>query len=158
MITTATARSFGRIDEATAAQVADLWNAAYPTMRAILTGRIDSYRTQIRDEAWIVDPSRPNADVLQAYAPSEAKVRRGLKRMEELRRDLGQLDRGTYRACTRSPGGFDLTSAYWAVRYVLNASSNSTRDLASVYHLAAVLSRISDAQAREWASAQPQSA
>ena len=37
MLTTATVRSHGRTDDTTAGLIADLWNTAYPTLRAIAT-------------------------------------------------------------------------------------------------------------------------
>lgn len=152
MTTTATIRDHGRIDDNTATRINDRWNAAYPTMRAIATGRINNYRHQIRNEAWKVDPNHPHAEALQAYTPSEATLRRRLANLEDLRRALGQLDRGTHRACTRSPGGFSINSAYAAVRALLNATSLNDPDLAAVYDLAAVLATATDEWRRDMAA------
>lgn len=152
MTTAATIRNHGRIDDTTATRIATLWNAAYPTMRAIATSRIDAYRRQIRDEAWKVDPNHPRADILQAYAPTEATLRRRLSNLETLRRVLGQLDRGTHRACTRSPGGFSVLSAYSAVRALLGATSVNDHGLAAVYQLAAVLAEAAEERHRELAA------
>lgn len=139
MLTAATVRAHGEIDDATATRIADLWNAAYPVMRAIATARIDSYRCQIRDEAWRIDPDHPHADVLRAYTPTEAQLRRRLKNAEALRLVLGQLHRGTHRACTRSPGGFSRHAAYSAVRALLDRTSSNDEGLSAVYRLAAEL-------------------
>lgn len=144
MLTAATARAHGRVDDATATRIVDLWNTAYPAMRAIATDRIDAYRRQIRDEAWRIDPDHPHADVLRAYTPTEAQLRRRLKNAEELRRVLGQLDRGTHRACTRSPGGFTVRAAYSAVRALLKVTGLNEQGLSAVYRLAAELADAAD--------------
>ncbi|WP_255951593.1 hypothetical protein [Streptomyces odontomachi] len=144
MLTTATVRDHGHIDEATATRIAELWNATYPTMRAVATARISAYRTQVAEKAWEVDPNHPHADDLRAFLPTEAKTRRRLKNAETLRRELGQLDRGTHRACTFSPGGFSVFSAYAAVRRLLAATSLNDHGLAAVYGLAAALADASD--------------
>lgn len=149
MLTAATARAHGRIDDTTATRIADLWNAAYPTMRATVTARIDAYRGQIREQAWHVDPDHPHADVLRAYTPTEAQLRRRLKNAEALRRQLGQLDRGTHRACTRSPGGFTVLAAYSTVRALLKTTGLNDEGLAAVYRLAAVLADAADDLHRE---------
>jgi hypothetical protein len=148
MLTTATARNHGHTDEPTATRITTLWNAAYPTMRTIATSRITAYRQQIQDRVWDIDPTQPNADILRAYTPTEAKLHRRLKNTEGLRRTLHQLDRGTHRACTRSPGGFSTLSAYAAVRALLNATSLNDHDLAAVYQLAAVLAEAADERHR----------
>lgn len=146
MTTIATVRDTGQLDDTTAADIANRWNAAYPTMRTILTASINGLRDRIRREGWTQD-ALPKGD----WGSSKdlgAKV----ARLENLRRSLGQLDRGTYRGCTRSPGGFSPVSAYWAVRDVLAATSISDRNLAAVYELAAILSFASDARQRELAA------
>ncbi|GAA3312105.1 hypothetical protein GCM10020295_83050 [Streptomyces cinereospinus] len=61
-------------------RIADRWNAAYPAMRTILDTVIQAQRAA----------QQPTVDVA---------------RLERVRRELGQQDRGTFRACTRSPGG-----------------------------------------------------
>lgn len=155
MLTAATARSHGRIDDTTATRIADLWNAAYPTMRATVTGRIDAYRGQIRDESWQIDPDHPHADVLRAYTPTEAQLRRRLKNAEELRRVLGQLDRGTHRACTRSPGGFSVLAAYSAVRSLLKVTGLNDEGLSAVYRLAAELADAADDLHRQMRATTP---
>jgi hypothetical protein len=152
VITTATVRGAGSLDDTSAAQIADLWNAAYPTMRTIVTGRISSDRGLIRDEAWKVDASHPQTEVLRTFAPSEKDLRARLERMERLRLVLGQLDRATYRGCTRSPGGFSPLGAYRSVRSLLGATTVNDHDLASVYELAAALARASDDWHREMAA------
>jgi hypothetical protein len=122
-----------------AAEIAGLWNDAYPVMRKIATSYVDSMRDYVEREGWVVDPGHPHAEVLQAYATPEGKARRKLKYGEELRRELGQLDRGTHRPCTRSPGCFSVTAAYSRVRGLLGISSLSTPGMGSVYRLAAAL-------------------
>lgn len=145
----ATARSHGRTDNTTAALITDLWNAAYPTMRTIATNRINAYRRQIHDQVWNIDPNEPNADILRAYTPTETAIRRSLKDIEDLRRILGQLDRGTHRACTRSPGGFSTLSAYAAIRCLLAATTLNDHGIADIYRLAAVLSEAVEQRHRE---------
>ncbi|MGW1744519.1 hypothetical protein ACWCRD_02655 [Streptomyces sp. NPDC002092] len=152
MTTTATIRSHGRLDSTVAARIADHWNAAYPTMRALATDRINAYRQQVRDEAWKVDPAHPHAEAIQAFTPTEATIRRRLANLETLRRTLGQLDRGTHRACTRSPGGFSVLAAYTAVRALLGATSVNDEGLAAVYQLAAVLAEAAEERHRELAA------
>lgn len=149
MLTTATVRGFGHIDDSTAAGIAELWNAAYPIMRGIATSRVNAYRQQIKNEAWRIDPNHPRADILRPFLPTEAGVRRKLKDAEALRRMLGQLDRGTHRACTRSPGGFSAFAAYNAVRALLKATTVNDRGLAAVYRLASALADAGDQRHRE---------
>lgn len=43
MLTAATIRSHGRVDDTTATRIADLWNAAYPVMRESATARVDAF-------------------------------------------------------------------------------------------------------------------
>jgi hypothetical protein len=155
MTTAAAVRANGRLDETTATRIADLWNAAYPAMREIATAHVDAYRQQVREEVWNVIPSGPNADAVRAFTPTEAAVRRRLKRVEELRLVLGQLDRGTHRACTRSPGGFSAFAAYRAVRAFLDATTINDRGLAAVYQLAAALAEAADELHREWTARTP---
>lgn len=150
MPTAATIRSTGRIDDATAIRIADHWTAAYPVMREIVTARITAYRQQISDEAWQVDPTHPQADVLRAHTLTEAQLVRRLKGVEALRLELGQLDRGTHRACTRSPGGFSAGAAYRSVRNLLSIAGLNDHGLAPVYRLAAVLAEAADELHREW--------
>ncbi|GGS47989.1 hypothetical protein [Streptomyces violaceus] len=146
MTTIATVRDTGQLDDTTAADIANRWNAAYPTMRTILTTSINSIRDRIQREGWNL------ADLPKSDQGSSKDLGAKVARLEGLRRSLGQLDRGTYRGCTRSPGGFSPVSAYWAVRDVLAATSISDRNLAAVYELAAILSFVSDARQRELAA------
>jgi hypothetical protein len=140
MLTAELVHETGHFSYADAEHLADLWNRAYPVMRQIATLYIEGQRAYIEREGWVIDPAHPHAEVLQA----EKKVRRKLKLAEELRRDLGQLDRGTHKMCTRSPGGFTVTGAYMAVRNLLNISSLSSEGLASVFRLAAELAEAED--------------
>ncbi|WP_405960772.1 hypothetical protein OG235_27800 [Streptomyces sp. NBC_00024] len=155
MLTAATARSHGRLDDTTATHIADLWNTAYPVMRALATARIDAYRRQISEQAWHIDPNHPHADVLRAYTPTEAQLQRRLKNAEALRLTLGQLDRGTHRACTRSPGGFSVLAAYSAVRALLKTTSLNDEGLSAVYRLAAALADAADDLHRELRATTP---
>jgi hypothetical protein len=143
----------GHFSYADAEHLADLWNRAYPVMRQIATLYIEGMRAYIEREGWVIDPAHRHAEVLQAYTTPEKKARRKLKLAEELRRDLGQLDRGTHKLCTRSPGGFTVTGAYMAVRNLLNISSLSSEGLASVFRLAAELAeaeeRVNEAR-KKW--------
>ncbi|MGH8966331.1 MAG: hypothetical protein ACRDXB_13525, partial [Actinomycetes bacterium] len=86
-------------------------------------------------------------------ATPEKKAHRKLKLAEDLRRDLGQLDRGTHKPCTRSPGCFSVTAAYMAVRNLISLSSLNSEGMASVYRLAAELAeaeeRVNEAR-KEW--------
>lgn len=129
----------GRFSYADAERVSDLWIRAYPVMREITTTRIAGLRASIETRSWEIDPNHPHAEVLRQYASSEQKLRRRLKLTEDLRRILGQLDRGTHKLCTRSPGSWSVTGAYMAVRQLLNCTSLSQEGLGDVYRLAAVL-------------------
>lgn len=143
MLTAATVRDTGKLDGTTAADIAGLWNNAYPTMRAILTDTITGLRNRIRRDGW-THHVLPESDW-----GSDKDLGAVLARQNGLRLRLGQLDRGTYRGCTRSPGGFSPLHAYWAVREVLASTSVNDRDLSGVYELAALLSRYSDNWHRE---------
>lgn len=134
------------------ADITDLWNAAYPTMRAIATSRITGCRGQIADRVWDIDPANPNAEILRAYTPTEAKLRRRLKNTETLRRTLHQLDNGTHRPCTQSPPAFSPLAAYSAVRAFLGTTGINDRGLADVYQLAAVLAEAAEERCRELAA------
>lgn len=74
------------------------WATTYPHMRAILDAVIRANR----------GADHPHVDV---------------PRLERVRRDLGQLDRGTYRPCTQSPPAWCPTSAFGLVRAVANVTS-----------------------------------
>ncbi|MCZ4509946.1 hypothetical protein O3Q52_17425, partial [Streptomyces sp. ActVer] len=133
------------------ADIAALWAAAYPTMRAIATRRITAYRRQIADRVWDIDPTNPNAEIIRAYTPTEAKLHRRLKNTEVLRRTLHQLDNGTHRPCTQSPPSFSPLAAYTAVRAFLNTTGLNDHGLADVYRLAAVLAEAAEERYRELA-------
>lgn len=144
---TATARAHGVLDDKSAQDLADQWNAAYPTMRRILNASINGLRARIEREEWTAARLRPEDH------GSSRDLSAQLARMEGLRRGLGQLDRGTYRGCTRSPGGFSPTSAYWSVRHFLEVTTIGDRGLSPVYELAAHLAFIDDSFARQRAAA-----
>lgn len=134
------------------ADVADLWSAAYPTMRATTTSRITAYRQQIEDRVWDIDPANPNAELIRAYTPTEAKLHRRLKNAETLRRTLHQISSGTHRPCTQSPPAFSPFAAYDAVRDFLRTGSANDRGLGDVYRLAAVLAEAVEERCRELAA------
>lgn len=143
----------GHFSYADAEHLADLWNRAYPAMRQIITRYIESQREYIERRGWVIDPNHPHAEVLQERATPERKARYRLKLSEELRRDLGQLDRGTHKPCTRSPGCFSVTAAYMAVRSLISHSSLNSEGLADIYRLAAELAeaeeRVNEAR-KKW--------
>ena len=134
----------GALCYAEADVLADLWNRAYPTMRKIATSYVLQMRVQIDGRAWEVDPSHPAAETLRKMVSSEARLRRKLRYAEDLRRQLGQLDRAAHKPCTRSPGTFTVTGAYMAVRSLLGITSLSTENLALVYKLAATLAELEE--------------
>lgn len=139
MLTPELVHETGFFSYADAEHVADLWNRAYPAMRKISTGYIEGRRKYIEQKGWVIDPSHPRAEMLQAYAVPEGKARRKLKLAEDLRRDLGQIDRGTHRPCTMSPACFSVTAAYMAVRNLVSLTSLSSEGLPSIYRLLAEL-------------------
>lgn len=90
------------------------WPELYPRMRKILDTVIKGQRTA----------RRPTLDV-----PSLVHVRR----------DLGQLDRGTYQTCTRLPGGWSSFAAFRLVREVITVTPLGHPDAAAILRLAADL-------------------
>lgn len=94
--------------------VEELWPAAYPAMRA----RLD--------------------DVIRSRRALSADVTRYV----ELRRALGQLDRGTYKACTRSPGVDPTESPLTTMsllRKMLDLVPVGSPDAPVLYRLASVV-------------------
>lgn len=132
MTTTEAIRSNPLIDEATAVRLAALWNAAYPGMRELLTTVIDAQRKYLSEKP-------------------DGHLQEEVKRHEETRRALGQLDRGTYRGCTRSPGMFDTWGALSAIKRL--PMPTGSKHGGNVYRLAAELSDIEAARAEALASA-----
>lgn len=126
MTTIEAIRSNPRIDEATAGRIAALWNAAYPGMREMLTTVIDGQRSYLNEHP-------------------DSSVRAEIKRHEETRLALGQLDRGTYRGCTRSPGMFDTWGALSAIKRL--PMPTGSKHGGNVYRLAAELSDVEAARA-----------
>jgi hypothetical protein len=124
---------------AEAEALADLWNAAYPAMREIATRYIESQRAAIKEKAWEVDPKHPQAEALREFTPGEARFRRRLKQVEDIRLTLGQLDRGTHKLCTCSPGRFTVTGAFMAVRSLIRITSLNSPGQQFIYRLAAAL-------------------
>ena len=96
------------------------WPETYPEMRTILDTVITANRSA----------RRPVVDVA------------GLVRV---RRDLGQLDCGTYQACTRSPGGWSSFAAFRLVREVIAVIPLGHPDTAAILRLAADLAEQNNA-------------
>jgi len=143
----------GHFSYADADHLADLWNRAYPRMREIVTNYIAGLRSSIERQSWEVDPKHPQAEALRQFATPEAELRRKLKLAEDLRRGLGQLDRGTHKLCTCSPGAFTVTGAYTHVRNLLGRTSLSQEGVGDIYRLAAVLADAEErvnAERAEW--------
>ncbi|QUI32463.1 hypothetical protein H9W91_17535 [Streptomyces alfalfae] len=140
MTTIATVRGLGQLDDTTAARIADLWNAAYPGMRDTLTLVISRHRDYLKKAQQAGDISKE----------MENDTRRYITRMEETRRVLGQLDRGTHRGCTRSPGAFTTSAAMSVVRRALDAVSIGSPHAGSIYRLAAELADVEAATAERW--------
>ncbi|MFD8621701.1 hypothetical protein [Streptomyces sp. NPDC059513] len=114
VLTVATVRTYRHLDLADAQRLVEHWSAAYPAMRAILDSVITAQRTA----------ERPTVD---------------LRRLEDTRRELGQVDRGTHRVCTRSAPSFSPTSAAWLVRNVIAVTYVGHPDAGAIYRLAAEL-------------------
>jgi hypothetical protein len=90
------------------------WPAVYPAMRQILDAVIRANR----------GVSRPVADV---------------SRLERVRLELGQLDRGTHRPCTQSPPAFSPFAAFSLVREVCETTPLGHPATGAIYRLAADL-------------------
>jgi hypothetical protein len=90
------------------------WADTYPAMRTILDTVIKAQR----------GARRPTADV-----PSLIRVRR----------DLGQLDRGTYQPCAQSPTAWSSYAAFRLVREVINTTPLGHPATAAILRLAADL-------------------
>ncbi|GAA2965246.1 hypothetical protein [Kitasatospora cinereorecta] len=102
------------VTETRAQRIADRWNAAYPAMRTILDAVIKAQR----------GAEEPTVDVA---------------RLERVRREMGQQDRGTFKSCTRSPGGFSIFDAFSQVREVVNVTSIGHPDAGAILRLCAEL-------------------
>ncbi|MFD8025437.1 hypothetical protein ACFV6G_34125 [Streptomyces lavendulae] len=113
-LTVATVRTYRHVDLPRAQRLVEHWSAAYPAMRTILDTVITAQRKA----------QRPTVD---------------LRRLEDTRRELGQMDRGTHRLCTRSAPSFSPTSAAWLVRNVIAVTYVAHPDASAIYRLAAEL-------------------
>ncbi len=102
------------IDWASAERLVEHWNAAYPAMRTVLDTVIAAQRKA----------ERPTVD---------------LPRLERVRRELGQVDRGTHSVCTRSAPFFSPTAAEWLVRDVIAVTHVGHPQAGAIYRLAAEL-------------------
>ncbi|WP_105974706.1 hypothetical protein [Streptomyces geranii] len=111
-------RTYPRIDQAGAERLVEHWHTAYPAMRTILDTVITAQRRA----------ERPTVDI---------------PRLERVRRELGQVDRGTHRVCTRSEPFFSPTTAGWLVRDVIDITHVGHPQAAAIYRLAAELADLS---------------
>lgn len=123
MFSTEIVRTNPHIDEDQALRVTELWVAAYPSMRQILDSVIRAQRTA----------ANPTVDI-----PA----------LERVRLELGQMDRGTYRGCTRGEPVFIPSSARIAVHAVLNVTSIGHPYAGDIYRLAAELADLTAADHR----------
>lgn len=152
MLRTNMIHNYEHLSQEQAEQLVDLWNAAYPLMRDIASGEVKGLRKYIAEEGWMAWEKRQAGSSIDLATLTELGATREncekrLKRAERLRLTLGQLDRGTYKGCTRSPGAFSVSGAYSGVRRFLKSTSSSTEGLAPVYRLAVALSEANDRQA-----------
>ncbi|MFD5385446.1 hypothetical protein ACFWMG_10890 [Streptomyces sp. NPDC127074] len=67
----------------------------------------------------------------------EAAGKPALPRLDRVRRELGQVHRGSYRECTRSAPSFSPATAAWLVRDVLGITHIGHPDAGTIYRLAA---------------------
>ncbi|MEU6965080.1 hypothetical protein [Streptomyces chrestomyceticus] len=117
MVTTDSVRAGSRfISDEQAQSITDHWNPVYPAMRRTLETVIKAQQA--------VDPDRRTVDVA---------------RLKAVRRGLGQLDRGTYKGCTRSPGAFSVYGALRHVDEVLAVTLSGTPEKGAIYRLASAL-------------------
>lgn len=129
-----------RLDEAAAQYLADLWNTAYPHMRAHLTDVIEGCRVSL-------DPQRraeraERLGLRRNIEPDQQSLdrcARELRHYEAVRRELGQLDRGAHRGCGRMTPSFRLSSANENVRYTLAVLPIDSPHAGDIYRLAAEL-------------------
>ncbi|MDL4815483.1 hypothetical protein [Actinomadura opuntiae] len=118
------------LSEAAAQYLTDLWNTAYPHMRTDLTEVIAAHRN-----ASLRRPGRQRTETAKE-----------IRRYESVRRELGQLDRGTHRPCSRSEPRFSLFAATNAVRHALDALPVDSPHAGDIYRLAAELSDLRTAE------------
>ncbi|MEV8476196.1 hypothetical protein [Streptomyces sp. NPDC051173] len=135
MLTMETVRTNRHLDEDQAARVVELWNAAYPGMREILDTVIRVWREAGDDR---------------------------VERLERVRRELGQMDRGTYQDCKRSAPVFIPSHSRGHLLAVLNVTSIGNPHAGAIHRLAAELADLTVARHErlraETAARQPTSA
>ncbi|THA61723.1 hypothetical protein E6R60_36000 [Streptomyces sp. A0642] len=102
------------VTETQAQRIAARWNGVYPAMRSILDTVIKAQR----------EAGRPTVDV---------------PRLEQVRREMGQQDRGTFKVCTHDPGAFSVHSAFSQVREVVAVTSIGHPDAGPILRLAGAL-------------------
>ncbi|MFF3127773.1 hypothetical protein ACFVRD_37015 [Streptomyces sp. NPDC057908] len=105
------------VTETQSQRIAGRWNGVYPAMRSILDTVIKAQR----------DAERPTVDVA---------------RLEQVRREMGQQDRGTFKACTHDPGAFSIFDAFSQVREVVAVTSIGHADAGSILRLAGALADV----------------
>ena len=129
------------VDEVTASRIADLWNTAYPGMRADLTAEIKR-----------VTPLAETAD------DADGRWKGHILRAKKVRKELAQLDNGTYRGCTRSPGGFSTYGALTAASDLMNmrAGRLTGPNAGNVFRLLAELADTTAARDAQLASQFPE--
>lgn len=96
------------------------WPTTYPAMKSVLDALIKTNR----------GARRPAVDVTS---------------LQRVRRDLGQLDRGTYQACTRSPHGWNSFAAFRLVREVACVTPLGHPDAPAFFRLAADIAELNAA-------------
>ncbi|WP_330335786.1 hypothetical protein OHS33_39325 (plasmid) [Streptomyces sp. NBC_00536] len=117
------------IDDDQAQRITGHWNAVYPRMREILTSAIDAQRAA----------EQPSGDPRPALVRELWPATADLAMLEGVRRDLGQLDRGTFKDCACSTGAFSVGEARDRVHQVLNITSTGDPALGAIYRLAGEL-------------------
>ncbi|UZI33970.1 hypothetical protein [Streptomyces sp. VB1] len=95
-------------------RIADRWNGVYPAMRKILDTVIKAQRAT----------ELPTVDVA---------------RLERVRREMGQQDRGNFKLCTHDPGAFSISGAFSQVREVVNVTPIGHADAGAILRLAGAL-------------------
>ncbi|MFY0516074.1 hypothetical protein ACOMD4_37665 [Streptomyces anulatus] len=102
------------VTETQCQRITGRWNAVYPAMRSILDTVITARR----------DAERPTADVV---------------RLERVRREMGQQDRGAFKVCAHDPGAFSISAAFHQVREVVAVTPIGHPDAGALLRLAGAL-------------------
>ncbi|WP_433407000.1 hypothetical protein [Streptomyces sp. CA-146814] len=102
------------VTEPQAHHIADRWNRVYPAMRTILDTVIKAQRAA----------ELPTVDIA---------------RLERVRREMGQQDRGNFKLCTHDSGAFSISDAFSQVREVVNVTPIGHADAGAILRLAGAL-------------------